>query len=94
MTRLRCLIRLLLDYSEPAHTAIRLIAGCQRISSSGDEWDEYEGRYCDAMMRYLATHPDDPDSAKFLKRMQDWHSSYLQWGRATLGFGYYLLVRT
>src|ERR1700691_1826599 len=32
MTRLRCLIRLLLDYSEPAHTAIRLISGCQRIS--------------------------------------------------------------
>src|ERR1700733_13353500 len=32
MTRLRCLIRLLLDYAEPAHTTIRLIAGCQRIS--------------------------------------------------------------
>jgi SAM-dependent methyltransferase len=63
-------------------------------TSSDDEWDEYEGRYCDAMMQYLATHPDDPDSAKFLKRMQDWHNSYLLWGRATLGFGYYLLSRT
>ncbi|EEA00041.1 Methyltransferase type 12 [Burkholderia sp. H160] len=62
-------------------------------TSSDDEWDEYEGRYCDAMMQYLATHPDDADSAKFLKRMRDWHSSYLQWGRATLGFGYYLLSR-
>jgi SAM-dependent methyltransferase len=63
-------------------------------TSSEDEWDEYEGRYCDAMMQYLATNPDDPDSAKFSKRMQDWHSSYLHWGRATLGFGYYLLSRT
>ncbi len=63
-------------------------------TSSEDEWDEYEGRYCDAMMQYLAKNPDDPDSGKFLKRMQDWHSSYLHWGRATLGFGYYLLSRT
>jgi SAM-dependent methyltransferase len=63
-------------------------------TSSEDEWDEYEGRYCDAMMQYLATNPDDPDSATFLKRMQDLHSSYLHWGRATLGFGYYLLSRT
>lgn len=63
-------------------------------TSSEDEWDEYEGRYCDAMMQYLEANPHDPDAAKFLKRMQDWHSAYLHWGRATLGFGYYLLSRT
>lgn len=62
-------------------------------TSSDDEWDEYEGRYCNAMMQYLAANPDDPDAAAFSKRMQDWHSAYLQWGRATLGFGYYLLSR-
>lgn len=62
-------------------------------TSSDDEWDEYEGSYCDAMMQYLAANPDDPDAAKFLKRIQDWHGAYLQWGRATLGFGYYLLSR-
>jgi SAM-dependent methyltransferase len=63
-------------------------------TSSNDEWDEYEGKYCDAMMQYVASNPDDPDAAKFAKRMQDWHRSYLQWGRSTLGFGYYLLSRT
>jgi SAM-dependent methyltransferase len=62
-------------------------------TSSDDEWDEYEGKYCDAMMQYLVANPDDPDAVAFSKRMQDWHSGYLQWGRATLGFGYYLLAR-
>ncbi|MGH8782398.1 SAM-dependent methyltransferase [Paraburkholderia sp.] len=62
-------------------------------TSSDDEWDEYEGKYCDAMMRYLATHPDDPDAERFSNRMQQWHGAYLRWGRATLGFGYYLLAR-
>lgn len=62
-------------------------------TSNDDEWDEYEGRYCDAMMQYLTANPDDPDAPKFLKRIQDWHSAYLRWGRATLGFGYYLLSR-
>lgn len=62
-------------------------------TSSDDEWDEYEGKYCNAMMRYLVAHPDDPDSEEFLSRMQGWHKAYLEWGRATLGFGYYLLAR-
>lgn len=62
-------------------------------TSSDDEWDEYEGRYCDAMMQYLALKPDDPEASNFSKRMQDWHNAYLLWGRMTLGFGYYLLSR-
>jgi SAM-dependent methyltransferase len=62
-------------------------------TSSDDEWDEYEGEYCNAMMQHLAANPDDPDSEKFSLRMQQWHQAYLEWGRATLGFGYYLLAR-
>ena len=54
---------------------------------------EYEGEYCSAMMQYLASHPDDPDLAEFSLRMQRWHQAYLDWGRVTLGFGYYLLER-
>lgn len=62
-------------------------------TSSDDEWDEYEGRYCDAMMQYLAAHPDDPEAKTFSERMQAWHRAYLKWGRTTLGFGYYLLSK-
>jgi SAM-dependent methyltransferase len=62
-------------------------------TSNDDEWDEYEGKYCNAMMRYLADHPDDPEGEAFSVRMQNWHLAYLKWGRATLGFGYYLLMK-
>jgi SAM-dependent methyltransferase len=62
-------------------------------TSSDDEWDEYEGKYCDAMMQFVAAHPDDPDARAFSERMQAWHKAYLKWGRATLGFGYYLLSK-
>ena len=62
-------------------------------TSSADEWDDYEGRYCAAMMNHLAHHPADPDHERFSARMQQWHQAYLAWGRATLGFGFYLLQR-
>lgn len=62
-------------------------------TSSDDEWDEYEGKYCNAMMQYLAANPADPDAREFSARMQNWHEAYLKWGRTTLGFGYYLLSR-
>jgi len=62
-------------------------------TSNDDEWDEYEGKYCNAMMQHLAEHPDDPEAEAFSVRMQNWHMAYLKWGRATLGFGYYLLMK-
>ena len=58
-----------------------------------DEWDEYEGRYCAAMERWLDAHPDDPDAPAFAARIRAWHDAYLRWGRATLGFGYYTLLK-
>lgn len=62
-------------------------------TSSDDEWDAYEGLYCRAMVEYVRAHPDDPDAAAFAQRAQDWHRTYLLWGRETLGFGFYLLAR-
>ncbi|HEX6287549.1 MAG TPA: class I SAM-dependent methyltransferase [Herpetosiphonaceae bacterium] len=58
--------------------------------SSDDEWDHYEGLYCRAVERYVAAHPDDPDSAEFGDYIRRWYAGYLRWGRATLGFGLYL----
>jgi len=62
-------------------------------AASDDEWDEYEGRYCAAMERYLDTHPGDPDHAAMSGRIRQWHDAYLRWGRDTLGFGFYLLLK-
>jgi SAM-dependent methyltransferase len=62
-------------------------------TSSDEEWDDYEGTYCLTMMRYVAAHPDDDATPAYAERMQRWHQAYLDWGRATLGFGYYLLMK-
>ncbi|SDY68792.1 Methyltransferase domain-containing protein [Collimonas sp. OK242] len=62
--------------------------------SSDDEWDQYEGMYYQAMMRHVATHPEDPDATGFSERAQRWYDSYLASGKAMLGFGYYLLEKS
>jgi SAM-dependent methyltransferase len=63
------------------------------MASSDDEWDDYEGLYCSAVERYVDTHPDDPDSASMAQRIRRWHDAYLRWGRDTLGFGFYFLLK-
>jgi SAM-dependent methyltransferase len=63
------------------------------MASNDDEWDEYEGRYCSAVERYVDAHPDDPDSAAMAQRIRRWHDAYLRWGRDTLGFGFYFLLK-
>jgi SAM-dependent methyltransferase len=63
------------------------------MTSSDDEWDEYEGRYCGAIERYIDANPDDPDVDAMAKRIRPWHDAYLQWGRDTLGFGFYFLLK-
>jgi SAM-dependent methyltransferase len=63
------------------------------VTSNDDEWDEYEGRYCAAMERYVDAHPDDPDAGAMAARIRDWHDAYLRWGRDTLGFGFYALLK-
>ena len=62
-------------------------------TSSDDEWDEYEGRYCAAIERYIDSHPDDPDTGAMAARIRGWHEAYLRWGRDTLGFGFYALLK-
>ena len=58
--------------------------------SSDDEWDRYEGLYLRAVERYIAAHPEDPDTPLFRDHIRRWRDSYLRWGRDTLGFGLYL----
>lgn len=60
------------------------------IASDDDDWDHYEGLYNNAMERYTAEHPDDPDSEEFRAYIRRWYGAYLRWGRDTLGFGLYL----
>ena len=55
------------------------------------EWSEYEDGYAENLYRYIAAHPEDPDTAAIKKRIDGWRSAYLQWGHNTMGFGVYRL---
>jgi SAM-dependent methyltransferase len=63
------------------------------MTSNDDEWDEYEGLYCSAVERYVDAHPEDPDGPAMGERIRRWHDAYLRWGRDTLGFGFYFLLK-
>lgn len=61
--------------------------------SNNDEWDYYEGLYKRAVERYVFTHPNDPDTPAMQQRIQKWYEMYLQQGRETLGFGFYVFMK-
>ena len=62
------------------------------VVSSDDEWDHYEGLYARAIELYTHAN-DDSDVPAMQERISKWREAYLQWGRATLGFGLYLFLR-
>ena len=62
-------------------------------TSSPDEWDEYEWKYCRSIERYAREQPEDPDIPAMLERIRKWRDGYLRWGRQTLGFAVYLFYR-
>lgn len=61
--------------------------------STQEEWDTYEDTYSANIERYVADHPDDPDSEAMLARIRPWREAYLKWGRGTMGFAVYVLRR-
>lgn len=63
------------------------------IVSSSDDWDRYEGLQWYAMAEYARTHPDDPDVATLVERVEKAKATYLRWGRDTLGWAIYMFRR-
>jgi precorrin-6B methylase 2 len=62
--------------------------------TSEDEWDAYEWLYSSSMETYCLENPDDPDVTAMRDRIRKWRSTYLRWGRDTLGFGLYLFYKS
>ena len=62
------------------------------LVSSGDEWDRYETLQWRAAARYAAAHPDDPDVAELVARVELRRREYLEWGRETLGWALYVFA--
>lgn len=59
------------------------------LLASGADWDRYEDEYDANMRAYLASHPEDPNTAAFEQRRSSWRAMYLAHARGTLGFALY-----
>jgi hypothetical protein len=56
------------------------------LASSDDDWDRYETQHWDAVERWLAENPDDPDAPEIRARHEHWKRTYLRHGREYLGW--------
>lgn len=60
------------------------------IASSEDDWDRYETLHWQAVERWLAENPDDPDAADIRARHERWKRVYLRHGRDVLGWAIFV----
>ena len=58
--------------------------------SSEDEWDDFEWRHSMRIEQTATRNPDDHEAVTRAKENREWRNAYLQWGRATMGFGFYI----
>lgn len=59
-----------------------------------DEWDDFEwGHMRRAEIRALE-QPGNSSNTEHLKARRGWMDGYLNWGRSTMGFGFYLLLNS
>ena len=63
------------------------------LVSSQDDWDRYEGLQWYAAEAWAGDHRDDPDVESVLKRVREDKTSYLRWGRETLGWAIYIFKK-
>jgi SAM-dependent methyltransferase len=61
--------------------------------SSNEEWDAYEELYRYNIEDYVDQNPEDPDGPAMIERVRTWNRMYRDYGRNTLGFGFYLLKK-
>jgi ubiquinone/menaquinone biosynthesis C-methylase UbiE len=60
------------------------------LVSNLDDWDKYEGLQWYAAEQYARNHPEDPDAAETMARINESKVEYLKWGRDTLGWAIYV----
>jgi len=58
--------------------------------SNQDDWDGYEALQWHTTEKYARENPDDPDLSEIMLRVAHNRTSYLRWGRDTLGWALYL----
>ena len=60
------------------------------VTSSPDEWDDFEWSHHMRIENHALENPDDPEAIKKRDWGREWRAAYLKWGRGTLGFAFYL----
>lgn len=60
------------------------------IASSEDDWDRYETLHWQAVERWLAENPSDPDAADIRGRHERWKRTYLRYGRDYVGWAIFV----
>ena len=60
------------------------------IVSNQDDWDRYEGLRLYSATKFAEESRNDTDVPEILARINDGQTTYLQWGRETLGWALYL----
>jgi SAM-dependent methyltransferase len=63
------------------------------LVSNQDDWDHYESLKWYAAKKYAEENPDDNDAKEVLDRVAHERTSYLRWGRDTVGWSLYLFRR-
>ncbi len=60
------------------------------IASSEDDWDQYETLHWQAVERWLAENPEDPDAPEIRTRHDGYKRTYLRHGRDVLGWAIFV----
>ncbi|MFC2035399.1 SAM-dependent methyltransferase [Chloroflexota bacterium] len=63
------------------------------IVSNQDDWDRYTALRWYSTARFAEENKDDPDVTEIVKRIDREKSTYLQWGRDTVGWAIYLFEK-
>lgn len=63
------------------------------LVSSSNEWDHFEWSHRMKIEQLARQHGDDLAWGERLKQKKDWCAAYLNWGRETMGFGFYLFEK-
>jgi len=60
------------------------------LASSEDDWDRYETLHWDAVERWLAENPGDPDAGEIRRRHERAKRTYVRYGRDYLGWAIFV----
>ena len=63
-------------------------------TSNLDEWDHFEWAHIMPHEISARKNPQDKELASRVEQKRAWRNAYLQWGRATMGFGFYLFMNS